>query len=121
MSLPTPTAPPFEPACLRDLWGLPPDEIFAAVIARVRTEVPRLCAAAADSLAAGRRAELERHAHTLKGAAGNVCALRLAALAAALTEAAATAPPALLTQSLASVVEEWRLVEAVIDAGGPYG
>jgi len=112
---------PFDADCLSALWGQPPDEIFSAVIGRVRTEGPRLCAAAAESLAAGRRGELERHAHTLKGAAGNVCAARLAALAAALAEAAALAPPAALHAHLAAMVEEWWRVAAVIDAGGPYG
>jgi HPt (histidine-containing phosphotransfer) domain-containing protein len=112
---------PFEPACMADHWGVPPDEIFVEVIGLVRQEVPRLCEAAAAALAAGRRADLQRHAHTLKGAAGNVCAARLSGLAADLSDAAAAEAPRALAVRLAQLVLEWQRVAAVIDAGGPYG
>jgi hypothetical protein len=102
-------------------WGVPPDDIFATVIALARLEAPRLCAAAADSLRSGGRPALQRHAHTLKGVAGNICAVRLAALADLLSDAALTAPPPALEVRLAAVVAEWRRVADVIDAGGPYG
>jgi len=113
--------PPFEPTCMAELWGLPPDEIFIEVIALVRTEIPALCANAAASLAAGRRGDLQREAHTMKGVAGNVCATRLAALAAALSDGALSAAAPALAAQLADVQEEWQRVAAVIDAGGPYG
>jgi HPt (histidine-containing phosphotransfer) domain-containing protein len=112
---------PFDRACMVELWGLPPDEIFAEVISLVRAEMPRLCAAAAASLAAGRRADLQRAAHTLKGATGNVCAARLTWLAEGLAEAALTEAPPALAARLAEIVHECQSVAAVIDAGGPYG
>ena len=80
-ALPEPILDPGIIADLRRLRAARMDDLFQSLLTSLQAEVPSLLAAARAGLAAGDAAALRYAAHSLKGAACSLGALRLAALA----------------------------------------
>ncbi len=113
----------FDLAQIHHRWGGPSDEIYLTILGIFAVEADALCAQARASLADGRRDTLMRVAHTLRGAAANICAIQLAERAGA-AEAAALSGTAPVLEILVSDMEAaWQTVKADIAMGGPerYG
>jgi HPt (histidine-containing phosphotransfer) domain-containing protein len=109
----------FDFALLEENWGSPEDTLFQRILGLFRLESARLCAEIGAALQTGDRVRLRATAHTLKGAAGNVCAQSLAEAASALDDSALTAALATLEAQFAKLQQLANAVEAALAAGGP--
>lgn len=104
---------------LVDNWGTPDDPLYQRILGLFRAEGVRLSAAIATALATGDRPTLRHAAHTLRGAAGNVCAMILWEVAGRLDDAALTATPEALRALADATHAAWLATLAEIDEGGP--
>jgi two-component system, sensor histidine kinase and response regulator len=100
-------------------WGDAADEIFRSVLEMFAGEAPGLCIDAQAGLAENRRADVQRAAHTMRGAAANVGAARLASCAETLEAAALTADHDAIAGMVADMQSACDTVVTVIAAGGP--
>lgn len=100
---------------INDQWGTRADEIYCAVLKIFAHEGETLCAEMRQSLTEGRRDALARAAHTLAGAAANVCALRLSDCAGAIEEAAQSGGRDELMALLAHAEAAWRAVRTELE------
>ncbi len=66
------------------------------------------------------RQEICRISHTIKGAAGNVCALSLSAGAERLEREAPAASAEKLRELAGILDEEWRRLDEAVKQGGPH-
>jgi HPt (histidine-containing phosphotransfer) domain-containing protein len=112
--------PAFDLAYIQEQWGELSDELYRSILKIFASEAATLCVQTRVLFAEGRREELVRAAHTIKGAAANIGALRLSQSAGAL-ETAATAGTAneALADLLTRVEIAWDAVRAEIEAGRP--
>ncbi len=110
--------PVFDAARIRDDWGGADDETYRIILGIFVPEATRLCGEIGAGLALGDAPAYTRLAHTLRGAASNVCALRLAAGAGALEQAAMAGETARLAGLFAALEEALRTTLAVISSGG---
>jgi hypothetical protein len=110
-TFPLMTAPLFDLLQIVENWGGPEDPIYRAVLGIFVPEALRLRVAIGSADPAG----LARQAHTLRGAAINVGATRLAAAAGALEHAA----PGATADAIAALDAALDATLAAVDEGGP--
>ncbi len=107
--------PLFDLAQIAESWGGADDDIYRTILGIFGPEAEGLCTQLAGLVAAGDAARLQRIAHTLRGAAANVGAARLAACAFALEHA----PPGGAAGLFTEVRDALGATLATIAAGGP--
>jgi HPt (histidine-containing phosphotransfer) domain-containing protein len=109
----------FDLAQIDEAWGGTADETYRMVLGIFAPEAEGLRAGLADALARHDLTSLERLAHTLRGAAANVAASRLAASAGALERAAARGDLAALPGLFGAIEVAVAATCASIAGGGP--
>jgi HPt (histidine-containing phosphotransfer) domain-containing protein len=109
----------FDLAQIDEAWGGAADETYRMVLGIFAPEAEGLRAGLADALANQDTASIVRLAHTLRGAAANVAASRLAACAGALERAAAQGDLAALPALLLALDAAVGATCAEIAGGGP--
>jgi HPt (histidine-containing phosphotransfer) domain-containing protein len=93
------------------------DDLVAELAVMLAEDARRLAAECAAAAAAGDRTKTRESAHTLKGAAANLCALRVVACAAHLERLAREASADLVGASARVVEEVERLLPALRSLG----
>ncbi len=111
----------FDLAQIDEAWGGATDETYRMVLGIFAPEAEDLRAGLADALARHDLARLVRLAHTLRGAAANVAASRLAACAGALERAAADGDRAALPGLFGSMSDALVATCDSIAKMGPAG
>ncbi len=95
------------------------DELVAELARMLAEDAQHLAADCAEAVAAGNRERARQAAHTLKGAAANLCAARVVSTAAHLESLARQAPGVDLGDASADVVREVeRLLPELMALGG---
>jgi HPt (histidine-containing phosphotransfer) domain-containing protein len=77
--------------CMSNLWRAEDEALLREVVVVLLSEIEQRCSAIEHALAPLDRATVRHHAHGLNGAASNVCADRLASVAAEIEMTAAVA------------------------------
>lgn len=104
-------------------------EAIQELIGLVQNDLPRYVAGLEEAVDAGDLASAARSAHTIKGAVGNVCALRLCGVTEAIEHAARGGDAARVTalrpafradaEALLTALDQWvRSLKASAPAGG---
>jgi chemotaxis protein histidine kinase CheA len=106
----------FDVAFITAQWGDPANEIFRSVLEVFAGEGPCLCIDAQAALAQDRRADVQHAAHTMRGAAANLGAARLASCAETLEAAALTADRNAIADMVADMQAACDTVVTVIAA-----
>lgn len=109
----------FDLGLIAENWGDPGDAGYRMILGVFGPEAQALAAEMDRALANGYRAGLEDAAHSLKGAAANVGAVQLAALAGRLEALAPLADLPMLADALALLHGAVQAVDQVLAAGGP--
>ena len=100
-------------------WGSPADADYRRILVIFAEEAATLVAKAETALKSDQRRELVAAAHTLRGAAANMGAMRLAECAGQLEEAAPAAKVTEVQTVVAKLAGEWDVVAREIASGGP--
>jgi HPt (histidine-containing phosphotransfer) domain-containing protein len=111
--------PVFDLDLLNKNWGAGKDILYRRILGLFQAEAEKLVQDIHTAVQQDNRVALARLAHTLKGVAGNVCALSFSQSAGLLECGAATATMAELQAMLMVMDADWRCVAAAIDQGGP--
>lgn len=109
----------FDVTQVEESWGAADDETYRTILGIFVPEAEGLCEALTVALEDDDRASLERHAHTLRGAAMNISGGRLGACAGEVEQAALTADKTHLAGLMTALQAALRATTAVIKGGGP--